>query len=293
MDILAVKRLRLRFECGFSPHEIGKLQELLATLEISTCIKTAARNDDMNEGVDLKKLTKTVISDFEGSKFNLIETAANRIAFLCLTFSRKINAVKVLLEKPGAIRFAQQSSITISRSLEDYPINQLAISIGSNKNAKLNIQSAITKIEQSFDSTEKISKYYMTKSIGENGEIDPNKEDFINACCLITTRMDMFMAKCQLRKIEATLGRIRDPNDKFAAREIDLDITFAGKIGNEFSDNAFLDVEEVKKFAHVLVPLSDVMPDLYDSELADTILGAAQKKTGLTKPSDYFKTCDL
>ncbi|XP_063717838.1 uncharacterized protein LOC134844943 [Symsagittifera roscoffensis] len=293
MDILAIKKLRLRFECGFSPHEIGRKEELLATLEISTCVKAAARNDDLDESVDLEKLTTTVISDFEGSNFNLIETAANRMAFLCLTFSRRIKSVKVLLEKPGANRFAQQWSITISRCLEDYPIRQLAISTGSNKNAKFNIQSAIKKIDQFFDSIEKISKYYVTKSIGKHGEIDPNKEDFINACCLITTRMDKFMAKSQLRKIEATLGRIRDPNDKFAACEIDLDITFEGKIGKDFSENAFLDVHEVKNFAHVIVPLSDVMPDLYDYQLRDTILGAAQKKTGLTNPSDYFETCEI
>ena len=52
-------------------------------------------------------------------KYNLIETVATDAARICVA-RYGVTTVKVTVEKPNALRFAESSSVTIERCWEDF-----------------------------------------------------------------------------------------------------------------------------------------------------------------------------
>ena len=86
-------------------------------------------------------------------------------------------------------------------------------------------------------------------------------------------------------EIEKEMGRVRDMRNKFAPRCIDLDVSFYGST----KGTIWLDVEDMRRFAHVVVPISDIKPDLrINNTSGESVLSLAQKLTKLNNPSDYF-----
>jgi dihydroneopterin aldolase/D-erythro-7,8-dihydroneopterin triphosphate epimerase len=61
------------------------------------------------------RLSKQILRVAENSRFHLIEALAQSIADECLKQSR-IEQVKVVVEKPGALRFARTVGVEIARS---------------------------------------------------------------------------------------------------------------------------------------------------------------------------------
>ena len=62
---------------------------------------------------------KDVLFDVGNKKYNLIETVATDAARICVA-RYGITTVKVTVEKPNALRFAESSSVTIERCWEDF-----------------------------------------------------------------------------------------------------------------------------------------------------------------------------
>jgi dihydroneopterin aldolase/D-erythro-7,8-dihydroneopterin triphosphate epimerase len=85
------------------------------TLETDT--QAAAESDDIADAVNYRTLTKEVFEMVEGSQFLLVERMAEEIAKLSLRDER-VNAVRVRVDKPGALRFARSVAIEIERVRE-------------------------------------------------------------------------------------------------------------------------------------------------------------------------------
>jgi 2-amino-4-hydroxy-6-hydroxymethyldihydropteridine diphosphokinase len=102
-----------------------------------------------------------------------------------------------------------------------------------------------------------VSGVYETAPIG-TGDGRP----FLNAAVLLVTDTspeEFKVAVC--RRIEAQLGRIRRPDDKFAPRTIDLDIALWDDIVRKVLGSPVPDPDIVRHL-HVARPLADLAPDL-------------------------------
>ena len=69
----------------------------------------------IDDTVDYRALKKQILAMAEQSQFLLIETLAQAIADICLEHTR-VQQVRVLVEKPAALRFARTVGVEITRT---------------------------------------------------------------------------------------------------------------------------------------------------------------------------------
>lgn len=150
---------------------------------------------------------------------------------------------------------------------ESKEIHQVVLGLGSNISPSENLKSSIYLLGRLVP-INAVSGVWQTPSLGSPGP------DFLNAAALITTQLSADDLRSNiLRPIENLLGRIRttDPN---APRTIDLDILiFDGKL---------LDVD-LWSYAHMAVPVAEILPSIIDSETGEKAFVIAEK---LQKSSD-------
>lgn len=115
MDKIFIRDLALRCIIGIYPEERREKQDIVINLEMQCDLRKAGRSDDLNDTVDYKQIKKAVLELVEGSKFQLIEALAEHIADLALA-DEKVQGVVVTIDKPGALRFAKSSAVSIVRS---------------------------------------------------------------------------------------------------------------------------------------------------------------------------------
>jgi dihydroneopterin aldolase/D-erythro-7,8-dihydroneopterin triphosphate epimerase len=85
-------------------------------INITLCadLSAAGRSDRLEDTVDYKKIKREVMAEVEASRCRLVEHLAERIAAVCLK-DRRVRRVRVLLEKPGALRFARTVGVELER----------------------------------------------------------------------------------------------------------------------------------------------------------------------------------
>ncbi len=114
MDKVIIKNLLLRGIIGVNDWERESPQDILINIEISTDIRLAAKNDDVESSVNYRSISKKVIAHVENKQPLTVEKLAQDIADICLSNEKTIKA-KVRVEKPGAVRFAESVGVEIER----------------------------------------------------------------------------------------------------------------------------------------------------------------------------------
>lgn len=115
MDKIFIRDLALRCIIGIYPEERREKQDVVINVEMHCDLRKAGLSDDLNDTVDYKSIKKAILKLVEESRFQLIETMAERIAGIALN-NEKIQAVIVTVDKPGALRFAKSSAVEIMRT---------------------------------------------------------------------------------------------------------------------------------------------------------------------------------
>ncbi len=122
-------------------------------------------------------------------------------------------------------------------------LHSVYLSLGSNVDPEQNLPRAVRLLRQKTRLLA-VSHAWQSHAVGSNGP------DFLNACALARTPLDVQGFKKQvIRPIEEALGRVRTA-DKFAPRTIDIDILF-------FDEEPFGDF---LSHAFVIVPLAEIAP---------------------------------
>lgn len=96
-------------------------------------------------------------------------------------------------------------------------MSEVFLSLGSNVDPAKNIPACISALKIKFD-VKAVSSIYETDPVGPAG-----KNPFWNLAVVIETALDRNKLRESLAEIESTLGRKRDPQNKFAPRTIDID----------------------------------------------------------------------
>lgn len=131
------------------------------------------------------------------------------------------------------------------------------IAIGSNlDNPVYQVRSALKSLHNITKSRiNKISKLYQTPPLGPSGQ-----QDYINAVISLETQLNAHDLLTELWRIENEHGRIRTTK-RWDSRVLDLDLILFDNLSIN-TPQLTVPHPEFHKRAFVLVPLSDIAPDL-------------------------------
>jgi len=109
-----IRRLRLRTLIGARDWEQDKRQDVIIDVTLHTDTRQAGASDHLDDAVDYKQVKDAIVSYVETAQHQLLEALATAVADLCLKDER-VRAVDVVIDKPGALRFADSVAIAIHR----------------------------------------------------------------------------------------------------------------------------------------------------------------------------------
>ena len=118
LDQIHIRDLLLRCILGVSDEERREKQDVNIHITLYVDLLRPCATDALEDTVDYKAVKKKVIAMVEGSACFLVERLAQRIAEVCLE-NQKVPRVRVLVEKPGALRFARTAGVEIVRERDD------------------------------------------------------------------------------------------------------------------------------------------------------------------------------
>ena len=243
LSIVRVENLRLRAYIGFIDWETEKLQDIIISYSFKYDTALASQTDDVQNAVDYKKITKEIIDFVDNKSFHLIETLAERIYALIQTTSAALQDIIVKVEKPHALRFADNVMVQIDGK-DRY--NTAIIALGSNINSEENFNKALNYLQQ-FGFIMQRSEFIKTKPLKFE-----DQPEFLNGAVLFHTKKSLSELKMHLKQIEALLGRVRTEN-KNAPREIDLDVT---------TYNCFITDKDIKEFPFLIDFVQYLQPEI-------------------------------
>ena len=118
-DRIFLRDLHIETVIGIYDWERAIRQTVSFDFEFPADIRQAARTDNIADTLDYKSVAKTVIAFVEASHYGLVETLAEEVARLILReFS--LPWVKIVLNKPGAVRGSRDVGVMIERSRIDF-----------------------------------------------------------------------------------------------------------------------------------------------------------------------------
>lgn len=114
MDIIYLRDLKIETVIGVFGWERQIRQSVVLDLEMATDIRRAAGSDDIVDTLNYKAVAKRLIDYVGESRFQLVETLAERVAALVLDeFS--VEWVRLTINKRGAVRGAKDVGVIIER----------------------------------------------------------------------------------------------------------------------------------------------------------------------------------
>jgi FolB domain-containing protein len=114
VDKIIIKNLLVRGIIGVNDWEREQPQDILINIEIEADLLTAGASDDIEHTVNYRTVAKKAIALAESTGKRTVEALAQAIAEAALEVDRAVR-VRVRVEKPGAVRFAESVGVEISR----------------------------------------------------------------------------------------------------------------------------------------------------------------------------------
>ncbi len=262
-DIITIRGLGIECIIGIYDWERTTLQKVVIDLEMPCDARRASQSDRVQDTLDYKNISKSVASFVESSQYFLLETLAENIARFCISKFNLLD-VRVCVSKPGALRGAENVSISISRKHSDYSASQhtVYLSVGSNIQPDQHIGRALRALYETVN-VSKISQVYETAPHGVAGQ-----PFFWNLAVEIRTELTEAELKQNLLRLESDLGRVRT-QDKFAPRIIDIDILIFNDQWKSANSEAFQDITDQ---AFIMIPLTEITPNLIEPKTGKKLL---------------------
>lgn len=115
MATIRIQDLRLRCIIGIFEWEKKEKQDVILNIEIDFDASKSSQSDQIEDTVDYKEITKKIIAMVESSNFNLLEKLAQEVLDIVCAHPLVTQAC-VIIDKPGALRFADSVSVELTRS---------------------------------------------------------------------------------------------------------------------------------------------------------------------------------
>ncbi|MBX3439533.1 MAG: 2-amino-4-hydroxy-6-hydroxymethyldihydropteridine diphosphokinase [Planctomycetaceae bacterium] len=131
-------------------------------------------------------------------------------------------------------------------------IHRAFIGLGSNIDPERYLPAAVQELS-TLGSVDAVSCVYESAAEG-----DASQPHYLNAAILLSTELTAEqLCGAELPAIEARLGRVRDPTNKFAARTIDLDLVLFDDVVAIVGQRRIPDPDILKR-SFLAVPLAEV-----------------------------------
>ena len=111
--IINITNLRLRTYIGFNPEEREKKQDVVINIEVHYPADMACITDEVDQALNYKVITKSVIELVENGHFLLLEKLVADVLAECHRHE-SVTFAKVSIDKPHALRFADSVSLTLA-----------------------------------------------------------------------------------------------------------------------------------------------------------------------------------
>jgi len=108
-----IKDLRLRTIIGVYEHERKHRQDVVINVAAEFDGARAAESDAVEDTVDYKAMKARIVDVVTGSRFRLLERLAAAVLEAVLA-DEKVLSASVEVDKPGALRFCESVSVTVS-----------------------------------------------------------------------------------------------------------------------------------------------------------------------------------
>ena len=118
MDIIYISQLRVETVIGGYEWVRHIRQVVLLDLEIATDVARAAATDNIADALNYKAVAKRVAAFVEGTRFQLVETLAERVAERVLD-EFGVPWVRLRVCKEGALRGVKEVGVLIERGRRD------------------------------------------------------------------------------------------------------------------------------------------------------------------------------
>ena len=253
MDKLYLKDVEIFANHGVFNEEKSLGQKFIISLELDVDLRAAAITNDLSKSVHYGELCHNIEKEFQRESYDLIETAAEKVAEYILLNYSLVKACKVLLKKPWAPigRHLDTAAVEVYRKW-----HKAYISIGSNIGDKEeNIKASIKKIEEIKEAkVTKVSSIIETEPWGYE-----NQDVFNNAAIEVETFLEPKELMSNLLNIEKEMKRERII--KWGPRIIDLDIVlFDDYVTSD--DYVTIPHPRMEEREFVLKPLCEIAPNL-------------------------------
>ncbi len=116
MDRIFIKDLLVRGIVGIKPDERANRQDILVNATFWADTRPAALSDRIEDTVNYRSAAKAMIAHIESDGPQLVERLAADLVRICFESDRRIQAVELSVEKPGAVRFSRSVGLTIYRT---------------------------------------------------------------------------------------------------------------------------------------------------------------------------------
>lgn len=277
MGEIEIKDLVVFAKHGVLPEENSLGQKFLVSVVFFLDFNLAGKTDSIESTIDYGKACEMIGELFGKNTYNLIETAACRLAealLICYPFCAKI---KVTVKKPWAPVHMAMDAVSVSM---EKSWNKAYLSIGSNVGDKeANLNEAVRLLnEDGKIQVKKISDFIETKPVG--GIV---QDDFLNGALLIWTLYEPLELLEKISYIENRLKRERKVH--WGPRTIDLDIILYEDLIIH-TDALTIPHAEMTRREFVLKPLCQIAPEAVHPLLNKNIWQIYQEYLGIT--DDYY-----
>lgn len=251
MDKMYIRDLELFAFHGVFEAEKQLGQKFIISLELDLDLKTPGKSGDLTKSVHYGELCDKVEKEFTKESYDLIETAALKLADFILKEYKLINGVKVFLKKPWAPVNKHLDTVEI---MVERKRHKAYIGIGSNIGDKEdNLKNAIKYINENENiEVTKESSFIVTKPWGYT-----EQDDFLNCVIEVETTLEPEELMDILLNIEEVLKRERIV--RWGPRTIDLDVLLYDDLVTS-TEKVIIPHPRMHEREFVLKPLNEIAP---------------------------------
>ena len=275
MDKIHIKNLEVFARHGVFPEENALGQKFVVSAVLYTSTREAGRADDLAKSIHYGEVSRFITEFMEQNTFQLLETAAERLAEELLLNTEHLEKIRLEIKKPWApVGLPLETvSVEIERGW-----HTVYIALGSNLGDKeANLCLGVEGLRSTRGCrVEAVSDFLVTAPYG-----GVEQDDFLNGAMKIRTLLTPHELLERLHEIEQEAKRERVV--RWGPRTLDLDILLY--------DDLILDEEELHiphiemcKRDFVLKPLCQIAPyarhPVYNRTVAELLADLERLKTG-------------
>ncbi|NLX75655.1 MAG: 2-amino-4-hydroxy-6-hydroxymethyldihydropteridine diphosphokinase [Synergistaceae bacterium] len=255
MDCVEIKDLIVFAHHGVFKQEKELGQKFVVSVRLYLDTETAVIKDDVDSSIHYGEAALEITRFLQAESYNLIETAAGRLAeHLLLTYTL-LRKVQVRLAKPWAPVGLPLNEVAIELCRSWQPA---VVALGSNMGDR---RAHIVTALKALDGNKAIRRLASSKLIETSPYGVTDQEDFLNGAVYIETILSPHALLKYLQQVEDDSGRVRTRH--WGPRTLDLDLIYYSDLIIHSADLT-LPHPEMQKRDFVLEPICELVPNYVD-----------------------------